>query len=87
MVYTLNCIYSQDLDDESVLETVDFSEFEALFQLNRSKNTMKLAKREESQFKPFKPLTNYSLSFQTEGLRKASEQLCLIESRRARNLG
>ena len=43
--------YSQDIDDESVLETVDFSEFEALFQLNRNKNTMKLAKREESQFK------------------------------------
>lgn len=38
----------QDLDDESVLETVDFSEFEALFQVKRFKKNAKFAKREDS---------------------------------------
>lgn len=38
----------QDLDDESVLETVDFSEFESLFQVKRFKKNAKLAKREDS---------------------------------------
>jgi hypothetical protein len=38
----------QDLDDESVLETVDFSEFESLFQVKRFKKNPKLAKREDS---------------------------------------
>lgn len=41
-------IWLQDLDDETVLETVDFSEFETLFQVKRFKKTEKLAKREES---------------------------------------
>ena len=79
-------ILIQDLDDESVLETVDFSEFETLFQVNRYKKNPKLVKQAESEFlshKIKKLITNYIHA----DLRKASEQLCLIESRRARNLG
>lgn len=39
----------QDLDDESVIETVDFSEFETLFQVRRFKKSEKMMKREESE--------------------------------------
>ena len=37
------------MDDEGVIETVDFSEFEALFQVKRFKKTEKATKREESK--------------------------------------
>lgn len=84
MLVIVTCHF-QDLDDESVLETVDFSEFEALFQVNRYKKNPKLTQREESEFL----VANKSVSntFYCADLKKASEQLCLIESRRARNLG
>ena len=39
----------QDMDDDAVIETVDFSEFEALFQVKRFKKTEKASKREESK--------------------------------------
>jgi len=58
----------KELDDEEVIETVDFAEFETLFQVKRFKKDDKTVKREEN-------------------LKKLAEQLCLIESRRARNLG
>ena len=44
------CTYCQDMDDDSVIETVDFSEFESLFQVRRFKKTEKTKKREESEF-------------------------------------
>ena len=39
----------QDLNDEAVLETVDFSEFEAMFQVKRFEKGKKQLKREESE--------------------------------------
>jgi hypothetical protein len=57
----------KDLNDEAVLETIDFSEFEAMFQVKRIEKSKKDLKREEN-------------------LQKLSEQLQLIEQRRARNL-
>lgn len=44
LLYTL-----QDLNDEAVLETVDFSEFEAMFQVKRFEKGKKQMKREESE--------------------------------------
>ena len=39
----------QDLNDEAVLETVDFSEFESMFQVRRFEKGKKQMKREESE--------------------------------------
>lgn len=41
----------QDIDDESVIETVDFTEFETMFQVKRLKKNEKQAKRDESKWK------------------------------------
>lgn len=78
----------QDLNDEAVLETVDFSEFEAMFQVKRFEK--KQTKREESKHPHIHTQTN---EFHTTylpshaALQKLSEELHLIENRRARNLG
>ena len=49
MLHDHATIGPQDLDDDSVIETVDFSEFESLFQLKRLKKNEKSMKREESK--------------------------------------
>lgn len=51
MLYAL-----QDLNDEAVLETVDFSEFEAMFQVKRFEK--KQTKREESKYPHIHTQTN-----------------------------
>lgn len=45
----LSCLVNQDMEDEEVIETVDFSEFEALFQVQRFKKNAQELKREESK--------------------------------------
>ena len=40
---------TQEIDDEEVIETVDFEEFETLFQVKRFKKDEKTIKREESE--------------------------------------
>ena len=37
------------MDDESIIEIVDFSEFEMLFQVKKSKKAEKFKQREESE--------------------------------------
>ena len=39
----------QDLNDEAELERIDFSEFEAMFQVKRIEKSKKDLKREESE--------------------------------------
>lgn len=40
---------NQDMEDEEVIETVDFAEFEALFQVQHFKKNAQELKREESK--------------------------------------
>lgn len=40
----------QELNDEAIIETVDFSEFEALFQVKRFKKKDKSSKGDKSKY-------------------------------------
>ncbi len=42
----------QDMDDENIIETVDFSEFEKLFQVKKATKKEARVKHELSEFQP-----------------------------------
>ena len=46
----LTCHLMQELNDEAIIESVDFSEFEALFQVKRFKKNDKSSKRDKSKY-------------------------------------
>lgn len=83
------------MNDDSVIETVDFTEFEALFQVKRFKKKEKSANKDDETgtytcYNDFSYLdfyhNNYYHLYHLDQA-KPAERLCLIEDRRGRNLG
>lgn len=91
-------VFPQDLDDESVIETVDFTEFEKLFQVVKKSSNMGGAKLRATEGEWGLGLV-FSCLFKNKLLdnceyynwcfiekQKSPEELSLIETRRSRNL-